>query len=336
MRIKIYLTTLIIFSILHCKQNGQSISTNNSALSNKSVTKSIDDIEASNFLLKFYTENYIKDQNEKSIENYVSKRLLHKMDSLSTDGNLILDYNPFLKSQDFDVEILKKTLRITPLNNLGQYRATFSLFKNKEKDFTNIDYQLQKNNQGKLEITSILNDEYLNFNNIIKKDNKKFLNEDYNKLFADNLSSPDNITNNLIFIKNNNKLEINLELLNYIQKNTTATNNIYSISLSNYVRGLVTNYYDQNDRTWKEDELFKIIAYASNTTDPLFKKYWKRNFEQWDNGRSGNILGFCNLVYHDQIWDKLTDNFDKNNYYNLPYLKDMIWYGSEFDETGAP
>ena len=66
-----------------------------------------------------------------------------------------------------------------------------------------------------------------------------------------------------------------------------------------------------------------------NTTDPLFKKYWKNNPEEWNNGQ-GIYFRFCNVAYHDQIWRKLTNNFKQNKYYNLPYLEEMVWYGSDF------
>lgn len=82
--------------------------------------------------------------------------------------------------------------------------------------------------------------------------------------------------------------------------------------------------------------MFRIIAYASNITDPLFKKYWKENFSKWNNGKSGNILGFCNVAYRDKIWNKLIANFKDNKYYGLNNLEDMIYYASEFDSTGAP
>ena len=55
------------------------------------------------------------------------------------------------------------------------------------------------------------------------------------------------------------------------------------------------------------------------------KKYWKSDFNQWNNGREEYILDFCNVAYHDQIWNKLSSNFKKSNYYNLPYLEDMVW-----------
>lgn len=162
-----------------------------------------------------------------------------------------------------------------------------------------------------------------------KKINDAFLNE--------NLESPEKVVDYLIFTKDSyGKLLINTKILEYIQNNTTEKNNSYTMALSKYVTDLIINYYDNKSSEWTEEELFKIIGYASNTTDPLFKKYWKSNFEKWNNGHAGYILGFCNTAYHEQIWNKLTINFKKNNYYNLPHLEDMVWYGSDFDKTGAP
>lgn len=163
-------------------------------------------------------------------------------------------------------------------------------------------------------------------------------NENNDESFLEeNKKTPEKVTNHLIFTKDKSgKLVINTEILDYIQKNTTDSDNSYTIALSKYVTSLIINYYDNKSSEWTEEELFKIIGYSSNTTDPLFKKYWKNNFNKWNNGKEGYILGFCNTAYHDQIWNKLTSNFKKNNYYNLPYLEDMVWYGSDFDKTGAP
>lgn len=153
----------------------------------------------------------------------------------------------------------------------------------------------------------------------------------------DNIRTPDKITNKLIFTKDKlGKLIINTDILDYIQKNTTDSNNSYSMSLSKYVTQLIINYYDNESTEWDEEDLFKIIGYAADTTDPLFKKYWKNNLEKWNNGQEGYILGFCNVAYHDQIWTKLTNNFKENKYYNLPNLEEMVWYGSDFDKVGVP
>lgn len=157
----------------------------------------------------------------------------------------------------------------------------------------------------------------VNLNN--NDDKKAILNINF---LNDNIATPDKITNELIFTKDKSgKLIINTDILDYIQKNTANSNNSYSMSLSKYVTQLTINFYDNESTEWREEDLFRIIGYAANTTDPLFKKYWKNNPEKWNNGQEGYILGFCNVAYHDQIWAKLTNNFKKNKYYNLPYLE---------------
>lgn len=171
-----------------------------------------------------------------------------------------------------------------------------------------------------------------NLNN--NDDKKAILNINF---LNDNIATPDKITSELIFTKDKSgKLIINTDILDYIQKNTASSNNSYSMSLSKYVTQLIINFYDDESTEWREEDLFRIIGYAANTTDPLFKKYWKNNPEEWNNGQGGYILGFCNVAYHDQIWAKLTNNFKQNKYYNLPYLEEMVWYGSDFDKAGAP
>ncbi|SDJ20990.1 hypothetical protein [Chryseobacterium jejuense] len=158
-----------------------------------------------------------------------------------------------------------------------------------------------------------------------------------NDLMIKNISTPEKVTDYLIFTKDkNNKLNISAEILNYIQKNTTATENRYTIALERYVSNEITKFFDEKKSVWTEEELIKIIAFASNTTDPLHKKYWKESPENWHNGMWGNILSYCYLVYPKNLWPNLQKQFKKENYYNLPYLKEMTSYATEFDRFGPP
>ena len=62
----------------------------------------------------------------------------------------------------------------------------------------------------------------------------------------------------------------------YISKYTTSKNNTYVLSLEKYAIHQIDQYYGYNNRQWSEEELVKIVAYASNTTDSLHKKYLER------------------------------------------------------------
>lgn len=105
---------------------------------------------------------------------YVSERIIKIIDSLRDNDNLILDYDPFIKAQDYSGDVIKKTLKIEPLKNKDEYRVSFYLFGEKGEKRTDIDLLLSKNKDGNLLISSILNDDYLNFNkNIAAKTNPK-------------------------------------------------------------------------------------------------------------------------------------------------------------------
>ncbi|MCP2025480.1 hypothetical protein L1276_000620 [Flavobacterium sp. HSC-32F16] len=117
-------------------------------------------------LNKFYSLFYFDDNvkiDQTKIKLFISETLLNKIDSLRNDGNnIVLDYDPFIKGQDYNGESIKKTLEIIPLKNKNQFRASFILFGNKNEKRTNVDYLLIKNKQEKLVIGSIINDKYLN------------------------------------------------------------------------------------------------------------------------------------------------------------------------------
>ncbi|WP_123868052.1 hypothetical protein [Chryseobacterium lactis] len=174
-----------------------------------------------------------------------------------------------------------------------------------------------------------------NIDKSINSDNTS--NISISEIMEKNKSNPEEVTNHLIFTKDrNNKLQINTEILSYIQKNTTAQQNQYTLALEKYVTHEIIKFYDDKNSPWTEEELIKIIAFASNTTDPLHKKFWKESPDNWHNGMWGNILSFCYLVYPETLWIKLQNQLKKESYYNLPYLKEMISYASEFDKFGPP
>ena len=112
-------------------------------------------------LKAFYSSVYNSslDNQEVLFKQYVSKQLLEKIDELSAD--MTLDYDPFIKGQDFFADVLNRTLKITPLENKNEYRCGFLLFRNTDEKETCVDYLLEKDKDGHFVISKILNDDIL-------------------------------------------------------------------------------------------------------------------------------------------------------------------------------
>ena len=112
-------------------------------------------------LKAFYSSVYngSLDNREVLFKQYVSKQLLEKIDELSAD--MTLDYDPFIKGQDFFADVLNSTLKITPLENKNEYRCCFLLFGDTYEKETCVDYLLEKDKDGHFVISKILNDDIL-------------------------------------------------------------------------------------------------------------------------------------------------------------------------------
>ncbi|WP_294615481.1 DUF3828 domain-containing protein [uncultured Gilliamella sp.] len=155
----LFLLLLIPF-FANCKSNSEVIYTN--ATSNSTINQGIKML--SEFYLTFYGNEYT-DNNEQLKRKYISQPLLNKIDSLSNDEDLILDYDPFIQSQDYSEDVLKKTLKIEPLTKTNEYRVSFLLFGEKDEKRTYIDILLEQTSNGDFLIDSILNDNNLNLKN---------------------------------------------------------------------------------------------------------------------------------------------------------------------------
>ena len=112
-------------------------------------------------LKAFYSSVYngSLDNREVLFKQYVSKQLLEKIDELSVD--MTLDYDPFIKGQDFFADVLNSTLKITPLENKNEYRCCFLLFGDTDEKETCVDFLLEKDKDGHFVISKILNDDIL-------------------------------------------------------------------------------------------------------------------------------------------------------------------------------
>lgn len=112
------------------------------------------------FYLTFYGNDDIVD-NDKLKRKYFSQRIIKKLESLSG----VLDYDPFIQSQDYFGDSIRNTLKIEPLQNENEFRVSFLLFGEDEENPTNIDILLKPSSDGDFLIDSILNDSYLNLEN---------------------------------------------------------------------------------------------------------------------------------------------------------------------------
>ena len=128
---------------------------------NNVVAESTDTEVAIATLKAFYSSAYNDSVHSRKVlfKQYVSKQLLEKIDELSAD--MTLDYDPFIKGQDFFADVLNSTLKITPLENKNEFRCCFLLFGDTYEKETCVDYLLEKDKDGHFVISKILNDDIL-------------------------------------------------------------------------------------------------------------------------------------------------------------------------------
>lgn len=166
---KIFFISILFLCFTECKKHTTSI---DESIKNKDTLIGGDNNYGIKMLQDFYYSCYV-DEKKFSDSNlkrkFVSITILKRIDSLTNGENLILDYDPFIKGQDYNANIIKRTLEIKPLKNKNEFRVSFLLFGDKNERKTNVDFLLKKNEKGNFIISSILNDEYLNIKNIDKK-----------------------------------------------------------------------------------------------------------------------------------------------------------------------
>lgn len=212
---------LFLFSLflIGCKGEIKQISQNNVITKDKNILGG-DTIQGINTLKEFYLTFYGDDnayKNKKSKEQYISDRVLKRIDSLSGPEEVTLDYDPFIQAQDYFGNIIRKTIEVKPLKNKNEYKVSFLLFGEKNEKRTEIDLLLKKDSKGNFLIDAILNDEYLNFKKNLNTSEKKSsipISGNYSpnyELSFDNIKYNEDslITNLTINIKNkkNNQLQ---------------------------------------------------------------------------------------------------------------------------------
>jgi len=165
---RIFFISILFLCFTACKKHA--LASNESIKNNNTLT--IDDTKSGIEMLKeFYYSCYVNEKNFNDNDlkrKFVSTTILKRIDSLRNGENLILDYDPFIKGQDYNGNTIKNTLEIKPLKNKNEFRVSFLLFGDKNEKRNNIDFLLNKNENGRFVICSILNDDYLNIKSIDK------------------------------------------------------------------------------------------------------------------------------------------------------------------------
>lgn len=88
-----------------------------------------------------------------------------------------------------------------------------------------------------------------------------------------------------------------------------------------------------NEKTYTDEEQMKIIGYLSNIYDPIYKEdHYNSN---WDWGVSDILSDYLYSVSNEE-WKITKKYYEKNHYFGLSYLKEMIAYAEQFDEKIGP
>lgn len=158
---KIFFILFIAIILINCKTDKS-----NSVVSFNDTTTNIEVEESIKMLKKFYSTFYFKDEtfNNKNLQDFVSKRFLQRLDSLNSNEEEILGYDPFIQGQDYSGEVIKRTLKIHPLEKENEYSVSFLRFDSLNEKEAVINYLLKKEN-GKFLIDAILNDNNFDFKN---------------------------------------------------------------------------------------------------------------------------------------------------------------------------
>ena len=229
---------------------------------------------------------------EKKILNYYIKNL----------GSLIKIYNK--KNKKYKI---KKDLLLLHLNKYIVYN-----------DKASLDYLLS-------EVPALTRSLVSNFN----YDKEDKINESVmDNLYttnADDQPMRESELRELIFVKkiqtDPDRLYIREGVLKTIENITNENNCKYAIDLSNALIDLLDRKREGEDIGWTNEELYKMVAYSANYIDPLYWKYHNLETVEWGDG---NILGAYDSLLSKEEGEAMLKQFEQNNYYNLPYLKEAI------------
>lgn len=324
---------MLLGLLINCKQTNQSIISSDDQINslNSTITDNVN--EGIEFLKEFYTKYYGEYRDRKDIENYVSDRILKRMDSLTNEDNLILDYDPFIQGQDWDTNMLIKSLSIIPLKNKDEYRVSFLLFE--ERDTTNIDVLLKKNEKGKLLIYSILNDEHLSFSYIEENESKselvsaKLIYEI--KLIRNKGEEQGSVSINVLDKKSRKSLyHINFQPEFLFSDNTINQNINYFDNSIKFKEG-IENYHSfiLDDFNFDGLEDFAIINYEGSNAGPQYAYFLQTPNKQFlnDNYLTSEVRFFPTEINKENKTLTISHPVGccKNSTYTIQLQNNQIW-----------
>ncbi len=169
---------LIVLLVVACKQrqnpkenNLNTVDTTSVKTNKEKNTADINDSEAIQAIKKFYASFYFTDNiefDDNTLSNFISKRLLNYMNALRTEDNYILDYDPFIKAQDFNGEVIKKTFKVEASpDKINEFKVHFNVFQLENEPSTEIILHVIKNENTYM-IDAINNDSMLNLDELEK------------------------------------------------------------------------------------------------------------------------------------------------------------------------
>ncbi|WP_424652508.1 hypothetical protein, partial [Capnocytophaga sputigena] len=224
---------------------------------NNAAVESTDTEVAIATLKAFYSSVYngSLDNQEELFKQYVSKQLLENIDELSAD--MTLDYDPFIKGQDFFADVLNSTLKITPLENKNEYRCCFLLFGDTDEKETCVDYLLEKDKDGHFVISKILNDDILAGKRDVMPSDIQETTIDYKEL-VQLLKLDCNASNKEEFYKLNCQ---NIRVANKIEEGKNSVSEIITVTVGKNSRKIIRKtsdvltsspfvYFDEENKTY--------------------------------------------------------------------------------------
>ena len=265
---------------------------------NNAAAESTDTEVAIATLKAFYSSVYngSLDNREVLFKQYVSKQLLEKIDELSAD--MTLDYDPFIKGQDFFADVLNSTLKITPLENKNEYRCCFLLFGDTDEKETCVDFLLEKDKDGHFVISKILNDDILAGKRDVMPSDIQETTIDYKEL-VQLLKLDCNASNKEGFYKLNCQ---NIRVANKIEEGKNSVPEIITVTIGKDTRKIIRKtsddlltsspfvYFDEENKTYillfplvgEYNFGWELYCYKDNKIFPLGQRitYWKAEYEE--------------------------------------------------------
>ena len=326
---------------------------------NNAAAESTDTEVAIATLKAFYSSVYngSLDNQEELFKQYVSKQLLEKIDELSAD--MTLDYDPFIKGQDFFADVLNSTLKITPLENKNEYRCCFLLFGDTNEKETCIDLLLEKDKDGHFVISKILNDDILAGKRDVMPSDIQETTIDYKGL-VQLLKLECNVSNKEEFYKLNCQ---NIRVANETEEGKNSVSEIITVTVGKNSRKIIRKtsdvltsspfvYFDEENKTYillfplvgEYNFVWELYCYKDNKIFSLGQRitYWKAEYEE-----SKTTYGDFVKIYRSEgkyivamtkkyISAEHSEYNDYPDYLEGTLVKDKNMYYFEFPSTELP